>query len=244
MPGSPVNSDARSFAVTTMPALPSAGWVWPPKVTVPPSLHRLQLLQAFERGVMDALVAGHGRDLFPEPLVRHRKRQRHEAAQEGRIVLQRVAVLIVAERHEVVLLLRRNLPVARAVFGGVDHRDMSRSGRRGNCPAPSSRHPARRSARADWDASSTGELEVRSQVTTSDAVASPLHRFGGRGRQRARAGRAGLHHGRPGDIGRAHHRHHPGRAIEALVLRHGEAEHGMIERLAAAIACPSRPWRR
>ncbi len=36
--GSRAHSRARSRVVTTIPALPSAGWVWVPKVIVPPAM--------------------------------------------------------------------------------------------------------------------------------------------------------------------------------------------------------------
>ncbi|MCY1371969.1 hypothetical protein D9M69_591410 [compost metagenome] len=41
MPGSVATARARSRVVTMAPALPSAGWVWPPKVMVPPSFTSL-----------------------------------------------------------------------------------------------------------------------------------------------------------------------------------------------------------
>ena len=53
---------------------PSAGWVWLPKVTVPPSRARLQLREALVRGGENALVAFHDAVVALEVRLRARRR--------------------------------------------------------------------------------------------------------------------------------------------------------------------------
>jgi hypothetical protein len=87
-------SRAISRVVTIAPALPSAGWVWAPKVMVPPGAPA-SAWPALGGGREDALVAPTARRLLAEARVEDR-RVDHVAALEGAVVGQRGLVLLEA----------------------------------------------------------------------------------------------------------------------------------------------------
>ena len=94
--GSRVSPATRSGVVSTIAALPSAGWVWPPCVTLPPGSVGFNPARPSAVVGMDALVAVQRAARALVAAVRHRERQVHEAAQERSVVGQRIAVLRVA----------------------------------------------------------------------------------------------------------------------------------------------------
>ena len=117
--GSRVNSAARSGVVSTIAALPSAGCVCPPYVTVPPGRTGFSVARPCGRRRVDAFVAGEHGARLPVARVGHLERQVHEAAQERGIVGQRVAVLRVAVQGQRVLARACRCRASRATFSAV-----------------------------------------------------------------------------------------------------------------------------
>ena len=228
------SSRASSRVVTIAPALPSAGCVWVPKVTVPSGLTGFSL--ASPSAVVANMPSSPSSDagLLAETGVGERH-VLHVAPLERAVVGQRVLVLLVAPQHDLVHARR-----CRRRSGARRSRRCrsSRSSRSGSWPKlsmhPASRCDRCRRARSGPGSRRWGPFEQRSAVTTRAQVGAAERDLLRRHLQRAGAGGAGLLHGRarrPGP-GRACRSATAGRRTRRLRVR--DAEDAEVDRARAS----------
>ena len=140
------------------------------------------------------------------------------------------------------LLLGGDLPLAGDRLGGVDHPALRVGvvGEVAQHPVLVRAGPARRVRRGVVDVRAVRRPVARHRERDRGAAGLDLL---ARRLQAARAGRAGMVDRGAGNVVGAHHPGHPGQAEEALLLRHREAEHAVIdlvERDAAALQLAAR----
>ena len=204
--------------------------------------HRAQPVEPVPRGLVDPLVAFQHPGGLAVARVRHLERQRHVALLERPVVRDGVLVLPVAPEHHVVLLLRRDLPLARDRLGGVDHPAFGVGivGEVAQHPVLVRAGAARRVRRGIVDMRAVRRPVARHRERDLGTAGLDLL---ARRLQAARAGRAGMVDRGAGNVVGAHHPGHPRQTEEALLLRHRQPEHAVIdlvERDAAALQLAAR----
>ena len=222
------SSLAFSWVVTMSPALPSAGWVWAPKVRAPSGRMGPQGGQTLGGGGHDALVGLHGEGLLLADLDVHRD---HVALLEGPVVGHGHQVLLIALQGQGVGLLLGNPAVVLAhQLGGHEH----------GLPAVGVlvevvHHPvfAEHLAAGAVGVGPHGVRSVGAAVGGGHQVAlvgPALHPAGG-GVHGGGAGGAGLAHRGPGDAVVAHEGAEPGVGVEPGGHADGHAEGAAVEHL-------------
>ncbi len=225
--GSPSRLQALALALlhTISPALPSAGWVWDPKVTVPSGITGRSLARPSAVVGEHALVGlDGGHDLAPARV--HLVGRDHVALEKARF--DALLVLLVAHQRERVLLFAADVLFLRHVLRGLDHRAL-----RPRVALERVHYPVFRRAGAPRT-HRVGVVDVR----TVGGLVGAHHQSGlrhaeldalGRELEARRRGRTRLGHHRPRDTGCPDQTGQPGRAVEDVLGRNRPAEHEIVE---------------